>query len=483
MKRSTWIILGLIAVLGLIYLLTREEHISVGVKRLKLPTFSQDNVDRVEIKSKDDVVLVKQDGKWLIELPDSGGTRFVRADQSNVSSLLDAALSVRHSHYVTNMKEKFKELGLEGEESTLIKISASGTPVWQLVLGKNAVGSGRYAKTPEDNDVYVVRGSFWQLTRNGLNDWRDRDIVPVKEGEVTSFKFYQKGEPYISLVKEKDGEAWVFDQQQKVLPKGFRADKSALANLVRSSLNLKASGFVDEERDLKMPVAKFIVHDGEKNYEVLFYAGTNDTYLAKRTDDPQIYEISKFNFDRINKPIEDLRDLSLLRFDRSAVVKLSLMHGKDKIVLSKKDNAWHIDEPASLPAGFEFDPVAADDMLSMLSGLAAERPANLSKDQAQNPHWQNNWLLELTTDKGDKVHLYVGKSKAAKDEYLAKGNVDQEIYIVKGARISSVLSGLNAFKKEEFDLPPINENTKGFESLPVDVQRKLLDAAAKKKKL
>ena len=83
-----------------------------------------------------------------------------------------------------------------------------------------------------------------------------------------------------------------------------------------------------------------------------------------------------------------------------------------------------------------------------------------------------NWA----TDKGDKIHFYVGKNKANASEYLAKGNVDEEVYIIKGSRIASLESGLTAFKKEHFELPPIDENTEGFESLPVDVQRKLLDA-------
>jgi hypothetical protein len=44
-----------------------------------------------------------------------------------------------------------------------------------------------------------------------------------------------------------------------------------------------------------------------------------------------------------------------------------------------------------------------------------------------------------------------------------------------------LLRGLDAFKAEEFELPPIDERTKGFESLPVEVQRQILDATKKKK--
>ncbi len=280
MKKSTWIILGLVVVLGLIYLLTREDHVSVGVKRLKLPAFALDKADRIEIKSKDDVIMLQQKDKWVLGILKDSDERLVKADQSNVTSMLDAALLIRHSHYVTNMKEKLQELGLTGDEATTIKISSGADVVWGLVLGKVAAGSGRYAKLPEDDDVYVVKGSFWQLTRNGLTDWRDREIMPLKEGEITSFKLFARGyEPYLSLVKEKDSDAWKFDSSQKNLPKAFRVDKDALSNLVRSALNLKASGFVDEQKELKTLVAKIVVHDDKKKSEIQFYASSDENYL------------------------------------------------------------------------------------------------------------------------------------------------------------------------------------------------------------
>ncbi len=124
--------------------------------------------------------------------------------------------------------------------------------------------------------------------------------------------------------------------------------------------------------------------------------------------------------------------------------------------------------------------MALDDMLSMLSGLADQRIAT-TKDRPQNSAWHTTWLSELVTDRGDKVHFYVGKTKSNADEYLVKGNNDQETYVVKGARLLSLLAGLNAFNKEHFELPPVDENTEGFRSLPKDIQLKLLDAAKKRK--
>jgi hypothetical protein len=151
------------------------------------------------------------------------------------------------------------------------------------------------------------------------------------------------------------------------------------------------------------------------------------------------------------------------------------------VVLKKEESGWTVVQPKKLPENFEFDPSAVDDALTMLSGLTAERIAS-AKDVAVSQDWQKSWLVEVVDDKGEKIHIFIGKSKANKDEALVRGNIDDGTYVVKSMRLHSLESGINAFKKEEFNLPPIDENTKGFDTLPVDIQRKLLNVTKEKKK-
>jgi hypothetical protein len=478
MKKSSWIIAGLVVALGLIYWFIKEDHISVGVKKLSLPTFSADKVDRIEINTKEKVVLVKDGDKWMLDLGTPENTKLVKADRAHVTAMLDAALAIKHSHYVTNLKEKYKELGLEGDSSVLVTIYSGGAPVWSLVLGNNDAGSGKYAKISDDEGVYVVRGSFWALTRNGRLDWRDREVISVKENELKSFTINKPGGNELALTKE--GDVWTIDRSKTKVPEGFREDKNAISALVRTALSLQAHGFVDEPKELFSPIVSMNAITADATQKLEIFPGGETVYWARRVGEAQIYEIVKFAFDKLNKPLDELRDLAILNFDKTSIVKLSLKAGKDHIVIAKKDNHWTLEEPGKLPADFEFDPNTVDDMVSMVSGLHGERIANKSKDVGQNQQWQKDWLIELVSDKGDKVHLFAEKSKANKDEYVAQGNIDKEIYVVKAARLASLTHGLKAFKKEEFELPPVDENTRGFESLPVDVQRKLLDATKKK---
>lgn len=478
MKKSSWIIISLVVVLSLVYWFTKDAQVSVGVKKLNLSSFETDKVDRIDIKAKENVRLIKEGGKWLVDIGSSEHPRRVSADESTVQHMLEAALAIKSSHYVTNIKEKYKDLGLEGEQVVHISVFAGGKEVWALVLGNNDAGSGKYAKIPDIDDVFVVRGSFWSLTRNGLMDWRDRQIFSLKDTELTSFKIHKAGTPFLVLAKDNQ-EIWAIDPQATKIPPSFRVDKEALSGLVRAALSMQAHGFVDEKKDLPSPLLSIIVGSKDKNETVEVFNGGGDLYWVKRVGDEQIYEVNKFVLDKINKPIDELRDLSMLKFDKASIAKLTLKSGKEKVVVAKKDNSWSIVEPTKLPPDFEFDPNTVDDMLSLLSGLHAQRIAS-SKDGAQNTQWLQDELVELVDDKGAAIKLFADKNKASKDEYVIRGNVDDQTYVIKTARITSLTHGVKAFKKEDFELPPVDENTRGFESLPVDVQRKLLDATKKK---
>lgn len=478
MKKGTWIVLGLVLVLGGIYFFSRESQVSVGVKQMKLPSFSADKIDRVEITGKNPVELIKYDDGWKVKLAGEG-VREVRADQANVQALLDAALGLRSSHYVTNLKEKYKELGLSEDGAVMVKLSQKDGVVFSLVLGGNASGSGRYARLPDADDVYVVRGSFWQLTRNGVVDFREREVWPVKEGEIERFSVVKTDGFEIALAK-KDAGVWVFDETQKGLAKDFRVDQNALASLVRTGAAIRAIGFVDDGKTLTSPALTLKAGSKTGSYVLEIFAEGNDKFFARRVGDGQIYEVSKNNYERLNQPVDALRDMAVLKFDRATIKEIRLKSGKDRVVVKKEENQWRITEPSKLPEKFEFDATTVDDILTLLSGLNAERLAT-SKDVAVVSDWQKSWLVELVDDKDEKIHLFASKSKANKDEMLVRGNIDQDVYVVKAMRLSSLQSGVNAFKKEEFELPPIDENTKGFESLPVDIQRKLLNVTKEKK--
>lgn len=480
MKKSTWIILAIAAALGLVYAVTKKDKISVGVKRLELPTFETAKIDTIEIMGRDKILLKKEKDQWKLQIGEGEKVRLVDANKAFVDQMLDAAAKVSHSYYVTENAEKHEELGLKGDKATSVTLKASGAPVWALILGKNGTDSSRYARVPENNSVYAVRGSFFALTRNNLNDWRERNFWQLDEPQVVSLSVERPHKGKFTLTKDEQ-EVWKIAESEPALSPSFRVDANALASFVRSQLNFRASGFIDDNKQLSAPMAVITAKSKDGKSEVVeIYAGDENNYWAKSGSHDQIFTLLKNNFDRINKPLDELRELSIMSFDKNAIVAIKLAHAKLPVLLKKSEGAWEIIEPKKLSAKFAFDPASVDSLLSFVADLRAHRLAQ-AKDKPTEPNWQKVPLLEMTDDSGKVFKLYASKSKQDASEYMVRGNIDSEIYLVKNPQLKTLQKGLEAFKKEEFVLPPSHQNIQGFESLPIDVQRKLLESAGQRK--
>lgn len=479
MKKSTWIVLAIAVALGLIYILTKDKKVSVGIKRIDLPAFDSSKIDDIEILGSERAHLKKEDGIWKIEIGAKDDSRFVEADQEAVKEMLNSASKVENSYFVTSNLEKEEEFGIKGDMATTITLKSNNTVLWSLVLGKGNVDGSRYARVPDKSGIYAVKGSFYPLTRNGVSDWRPKNIWLIGEPDLVEFRVEHPGKNELLLKKDEEG-VWKVADTKPVLPSTFRADKLLLANYVRSLVNQHATGFVDEKIELSSPVAIFkakIKNGNEKILEV--FSNDEKTYLARLQGNEQIFKLSKSNFDRLDRPVLALRDLSILSFNKEDISMIKLRTKTGFVTAEKTNGAWTLVDQKTLPKGFEFDPERAIAIVNDLSTLVGERLAEQSKDQPQDSNWQKNWFIKLSDDKGHAVDIYVGRIKGQDREFLVRGNIDNEVYVVNNPLLSSLLKGILAFKKEEYLMPPAHENAQGFDSLPADLQRKLLEMRKK----
>lgn len=480
MNKSTWIIFALIVALGVIYVASRQQGESVGVKKIPLAQFDARKVDAIEISSRDTIHLKKVDGKWKVKL-DAANGKFVDADVAAVDAMLDAADHIRHSYYVTNQESKLLELGFGDGERTGIKIMGNDRVLWQLTLGKDAEGSGRYAMLPNDKDIYVVRGPFWHLTKSSLNDWRERQINTLKPEEISAVEILKLGKPFLRIHKKDNDTDFELDKKASNLPDSFRANAPEVASLVRNVADLRASGFVDEDVQLGSPLLSIkIAKTGQADTVIDIYPHNQENYLLKVSGREQLFTISPLELQNFDKRLDDLRDLQVMSFDKNNIVAVRLNAGREFAEVKKINDAWEMVHPKALPKDFVFDPSAVDTILSDLLSLQALRLAT-SKDVPQAAGWHTHALVELTDKNGQKLVLYSGMLKAKSDEVLVKGSIDNLDYVAAKKDLQRFMQGIKAFKKEEFAMPPIGPGTKGFESLPVDIQRKLMNAMKRQK--
>ena len=110
-----------------------------------------------------------------------------------------------------------------------------------------------------------------------------------------------------------------------------------------------------------------------------------------------------------------------------------------------------------MPDDFEIDPNAATDIVMSVATLKASRLAQKSKDTPANLSWKKNPLIELFDDAGKSYKVWAAKINNNDSEQLVAGNIDDETYVISKDKLKLISGGLNAFKKEDLKLPPINE--------------------------
>jgi hypothetical protein len=472
MKRTNWIIIAVVALLLVVYMVTKEDKVSVGIKTLVIPSIDEAKADRIVLETKDNkVLLIKKDSKWWLESPEK---KLFLADQAKVASLLDSLRDMKHSHYVTSLEDKLPELGLNADHANTITLYSGEQPIWSMQFGKSSEGSGRYVKLADSHEVHVVRGSFSQLNNRSLEDFRDRHVWDLDEGDLSEFVLLG-GPKAITLTKDTDH--WQLKEAN--LEADFRVDQAAVQFLVKNILGLRATAFIDNNKDLgelKLTIKAKAQYKPEK--ELALYVKDNNTFFIKNSLDNTVFEISKNSAENISKKIEDLRDLSLVSFDANSVVTINLKNKDSLVSLHKDDNIWLLKEPKMLPKDFVFSEEAVPEFLTFLNALQANRLAT-NKDIPELKTWQQNYIVELK-DKANKTYmLSASKIKNSKDDYLMTSSNDKKTYVISGYKIAFLLKGLDAFKKINKEMPHFDENTQGLDSLPPDLQKKLLDAARK----
>lgn len=478
MKRNLWIALSVLAILALVYFVTSKDEVKVGVKTLTMPSFQADAVDKVVFSGNQNITLIKDQNHWVVLRKTDDKEEKLTADDSRVKELLEALLALKSSYYVTNLAEKYDSLQLSDGKALKLELMGSDKPLWSILIGKNADTGGRYVKLVDKDEVFAAKADFFSISRPGIDDWRDRNIAGISPSKISSVVTKKNGNTILSVAKEgtDDDAKWVISQDQPGLGSDFRTNDESVHSFVRTATNLKAMSFIDKPEDLKVVLMTLDVKssDGEPIHMTV-YEGREGKILIKNESTQKVFEVAKNAYDTLTRNLEGIRNLSFMEFDPKKVVKLTFTTKNGPAIVEKSAEGFKLIHPKSLPKDYEFDPALVEVHLDTIANLKATRLANNKTDVVQNKDFANSYIAEIVDDAGKKIYLRGSMLKKGGDEYVLMGNIDAHKYFLKNPQISKFMT-LDVFKKQNFEMPNL-EGAPGFESLPVDVQRKLLDHA------
>src|SRR5215510_5902174 len=127
MKKGTLIVIVVFAALLAIVLATRERQVSVGVRKLELPTIDKEKVIGVEVGGPKAASLKKEGTGWTVADPAKPDQKHP-ADEQQINAALDAYKELKFDDLISDKPERHAEYDLDDSKSLKVRIISQGAP-------------------------------------------------------------------------------------------------------------------------------------------------------------------------------------------------------------------------------------------------------------------------------------------------------------------------------------------------------------------
>jgi hypothetical protein len=179
------------------------------------------------------VLLTKQSGgKWLdssyYDLP---------ADFSKLSRFIDDLVTARVQRLVTRNPERLARLDFK--DASIALLDATGQTLWDITLGMNAEGGGRFVKFDGEPKGYLANLSLY-LDADAKN-WADSLLIDLKPDDIAGVEIgFDSGEP-VAASRPKKAAAWTAAKA----PAGQRINSARITSLLGSFGSLRFQDTAD----------------------------------------------------------------------------------------------------------------------------------------------------------------------------------------------------------------------------------------------
>jgi Domain of unknown function (DUF4340) len=255
----------------------------------RLLTVSPDKVSRLEIAGKTgDIEFGHNKDEWQILKP-----KPMRADTLAVSELVrkltDARIDLSTSDKTAT--ESDSAFAKDAPVATIKLTDESSTQQLQIHKAKDVY----YAKSNLVDGVYKIDSSLADAIDKKVDDFRNKKLFDFGYSEPNKLEIHSSAKTY-SLMR--GGNDW-WDNGKKMDEDGVRSVISILRDL--SAEKFVDSGFTTPEID-----ATVISNDG-KRVERVQISKSGASYVAKRENDPALYQLTTTAVDDLQKSVDGMK--------------------------------------------------------------------------------------------------------------------------------------------------------------------------------
>jgi hypothetical protein len=427
--RSTIVLILLLIGLGAYVYWVEYPKAQEEAKKKTLFSFKPDDVTEVSLVYPDREIVLKKTGEeWRLTKPMD-----VAADPTAAKNLVNAIAECEVKKELTEASSDLSQYGIDKPFVTVtVKLKDKELPA--VLVGKNTpVGFSTYVQRADDKKILLAGSAFRSGMDKKVKDLRDKTIINFADKDVNKVELQGDGKD-IRLV-QKDGN-WTIEQ-----PGPYAADAAAMRSFLSTVRAMRAVDFPDDHpTDLstygldqpRLKVTLFLGKDNVARTVLLGKETDKKEVYVQESEHPTVYTVSDWVFRDVNKNLDDLRDKTVLAFDRDKITAVDVKRndGTQFKLVRGDDKQWRVEGREGKPAENAISQFLGD--LHDLKGyeIAADHPSDLAPFGLDHP------LVSFTVVGEDgkpvgTVLLAEHQAEAGKKEYTAMAEGGPTIFRVR----------------------------------------------------
>jgi Domain of unknown function (DUF4340) len=255
----------------------------------RLLTIDSDKVSQVDlVAKKQEMAFGRNKDEWQIVKP-----KPLRADNSEVDNLVRALADARMELDASDDQKKNASAFATAAPVATARLTAeSGTQELQLRKNKDDY----YAKSSVVEGVYRVPATLGQAVDKNLEDFRNKKLFDLSSEDPNKIEIHDGSKAYFLT---RSGEDWWSASAKKM-------DAATVDELIEKIRDLSASKFVDSGFAASL-IELTVTSNNGKRVEKVAISRKGDNYIAKRENEPYLYQVDSKAMDDLKKSAEDVK--------------------------------------------------------------------------------------------------------------------------------------------------------------------------------
>lgn len=306
--------------------------------------------------------------------------------------------------------------------------------------------------------IYFVT---WKLPEGGATDAKklEKVFAGYEADKVEEIKVMSAAGDATTLRKE--GGVWQVTQ-----PITAAASESEVSGITSALGQMEVGRVVDENptnlNDYGLSNPRIQIDfkaAGDKDYKKLLVGDKSPTgsdIFAKRNDDKQVFLIPSFQETSFNRTTFDLREKSVLKFDREKIDGIDVTSSGKTLTVAKEGGDWKITKPVQTKADFGSVEGLVGRLQSVqMKSIVADNPpaADLKKYGLDKPEATVNLSAGST-----RATLLIG-GKAEDNTIYARDASRPAVVTVESALLDDLKKSADDYRRKDvFEFRPFNAN-------------------------